>query len=169
MYYAVVQQFIRTLRALDAILGKAVAHAEAKKFDVNNFCTARVAPDMLPFTRQVQIACDAAKRAASSISGKEAPVYADTETTFPELRERIAKTLAYLETFTPEDFASVSDDKVIPLPNNPARALKAPDALLGRSVPNFFFHVAVAYGLLRAGGVEIGKRDFLGDLPFLDV
>lgn len=169
MYYAVTQQFIRTLRALDAILGKAVAHAEAKKFDVNNFCTARLAPDMLPFTRQVQIACDAAKRAASSISGREAPVYPDTETTVAELRERIAKTVAYLETFTAEDFAAVRDDQIIPLPNNPARALRAPDALLGRSVPNFFFHATTAYALLRAGGVEVGKRDFLGDLPFLDV
>jgi hypothetical protein len=169
MYFAVIQQFVRTLRALDAILSKAAQHAEARKFDPNNFCTARLAPDMLPFTRQVQIACDAAKRAASSLSGKEAPVYADTETTLEQLRERVQKTVAYLETFTADDFAKVSPDTLVPLPNNPARALHAPDALLARAVPNFFFHVTTTYAMLRAGGVEVGKRDFLGDLPLVDV
>lgn len=169
MYIAVIRQFIRTLRALDAILVKAAQHAEARRFDVNNFCTARLAPDMLPFTRQVQIACDAAKRIASALSGKDAPVYPDTEVTMDELRERVAKTLAYLETFTADDFAKVTPETLVPLPNNPARALVAPDALLARSVPNFFFHVTTAYALLRAGGVEIGKRDFLGELPLVDV
>ncbi len=169
MYFDVVKQFIRTLRALDAILVKAAQHAEAKRFDPNNFLTERLAPDMLPFTRQVQIACDAAKRIAASLSGKDAPIYPDNKSTLEQLRERIAKTVAYLETFTADDFASVKRDHLVPLPNNPARGLLAPDALLCRSVPNFFFHVSIAYALLRRGGVDIGKRDLLGDLPLVDM
>jgi uncharacterized protein len=165
MYFAIIQQFQRTLRALDAILGKAVAHAEAKKFSPDNFCTARLAPDMLPFTRQIQIACDSAKRAASGLAGKEAPVHEDTEQTIAQLRERIQKCLAYLATFRAEDFARVTAKTEIKMPNPPGKAMHADDALLSRSIPNFFFHVMVAYGLLRAGGVDVGKMDFLGELP----
>jgi hypothetical protein len=168
MYFAVIQQFQRTLRVLDAILGKAIAHAEAKKFDPDNFLTARVAPDMLPFTRQVQIACDSAKRAAASLVGKESPVHEDTEQTMAQLRARIQKCLAYLASFKAEDFAAVTAKTVIKLPNPAGKAMHANDALLARSVPNFFFHVMVAYTLLRAGGVEIGKQDFLGELPVFD-
>ncbi len=165
MYFAVIQQFQRTLRALDAILGKAVAHAEAKKFNPDNFCTARLAPDMLPFTRQVQIACDTAKRAAAGLVGRQAPTHEDTEQTMGELRQRIQKCLAYLGTFRAEDFAGVSQKTEIKLPTPPGKAMYAEDALLARSLPNFFFHVTVTYSLLRAGGVDIGKSDFLGDVP----
>jgi uncharacterized protein len=165
MYFAIIQQFQRTLRALDGVLGKAVLYAEAKKFNPDNFCTARLAPDMLPFTRQVQIACDSAKRAAASLTGKEAPVHEDTEQTMAQLRERIRKCLWYLGSFRAEDFAGVTAKTEIKLPNPPGKAMHADDALLARSVPNFFFHVMIAYALLRAGGVEIGKMDFLGDLP----
>src|SRR5271165_5525774 len=107
MYFAAIQQFQRTLRALDAILEKAVLYAQAKKFDVDNFCTARLAPDMLPFTRQVQIACDTAKRAAAALTGKEAPVHEDTEQTMAQLRERIGKCLNYLRMFQAGDFSAV--------------------------------------------------------------
>ena len=165
MYFAVIQQFQRTLRALDAILGKAVLHADAKKFNADNFCTARLAPDMLPFTRQVQIACDSAKRSAAALTGKEAPPHEDNEQTVAELRQRIQKCLAYLGTFKADDFAKVTAKTVVKLANPPGKAMCAEDALFSRSVPNFFFHVTVAYALLRAGGVDIGKLDFLGDLP----
>lgn len=168
MYFPVIQQFQRSLRALDAILGKAVEHAEAKKFSPDNFLTQRLAPDMLPFTRQVQIACDAAKRAAAALTGKEAPAHEDTEKTMAELRERIRKCLAFLATFREEDFKDVSPRKEIKLPNPPGKAMYAGDALIGRSVPNFFFHMTMTYALLRAGGVDIGKADFLGDLPMFD-
>jgi uncharacterized protein len=168
MYFAVIQQFQRTLSALDAILGKAVLHAEAKKFDPDNFCTARLAPDMLPFTRQIQIACDSAKRAAAGLIGKEAPAHEDHEQTMAQLRERIQKCLAYLATFKVQDFAAVTAKTEIKLLNPPGKAMHAEDALFGRSVPNFFFHVTVAYALLRAGGVDIGKGDFLGELPMFD-
>jgi uncharacterized protein len=165
MYFAIVKQFQRTLRALDAILAKALLHAEAKKFDPDNFCTARLAPDMLPFTRQVQIACDSAKRAAAGLLGKESPVHEDTEKTMAQLRERIQKCLAYLATFREADFSAVTSKTQIKLPNPPGKAMYAEDALLARSTPNFFFHVVTAYSLLRAGGVDIGKVDFLGELP----
>jgi uncharacterized protein len=165
MYFAIVKQYQRTLRALDAVLAKAVAHAEAKKFDPDNFCTARLAPDMLPFTRQVQIACDSAKRAVAGLAGKEAPVHDDTEQTMAQLRERIQKCLTYLSTFRAADFAAVTSKTEIKLANPPGKAMYADDALLARSTPNFFFHVVIAYALLRAGGVDIGKQDFLGELP----
>ncbi len=165
MYFAVIQQFQRTLRALDAILSKAVLYAEAKKFDPDNFCTARLTPDMLPFTRQIQIACDSGKRAAAALVGKEAPVHEDTEQTLAQLQERIGKCLAYLATFREKDFDAVTPKTEVKLLNPPGKAMYADDALLGRSIPNFFFHVTIAYALLRAGGVDIGKTDFLGKLP----
>lgn len=168
MYFPMIKQFQRTLTALDAILGKAVAHAEARKFSPDNFCTSRLAPDMLPFSRQIQIACDSAKRAGALLSGKEAPAHEDNETTMAQLRERIQKCLAFLGTLREEDFAKVTAKTVVPLPNPPGKAMHAEDALLARAVPNFFFHVTTAYAILRAGGVEIGKLDFLGDLPMFD-
>ncbi len=149
MYFAVIQQFQRTLRALDAILSKAVLYAEAKKFDPDNFCTARLTPDMLPFTRQIQIACDSGKRAAAALVGKEAPVHEDTEQTLAQLQERIGKCLAYLATFREKDFDAVTPKTEVKLLNPPGKAMYADDALLGRSIPNFFFHVTIAYALLR--------------------
>jgi hypothetical protein len=166
--YPVVKQFARTLRNLDAVLDKAAKHAEARKFDVNNFCTARLFPDMLPFVAQIRIACDQAKAAASNLSGKEAPKHEDTETTVPELRARIGKCLAYLETFTAADFERVKPDTMVRMPNRPGKAIAAAEYLYARQIPNFFFHVTTAYDLLRHGGVEIGKSDYLGQLGFVD-
>jgi hypothetical protein len=165
MYFPIIQQFQRTLRALDAILGKATLYAESKKFSPDNFCTARLAPDMLPFTRQIQIACDSAKRAAAGLLGRDAPAHEDTEQTMAQLQERIHKCLDYLGTLEAKDFAKVTAQTEVKLANPPGKAMRAEDALLTRSVPNFFFHVTVAYALLRAGGVDIGKTDFLGTLP----
>jgi hypothetical protein len=167
MFHPVIRQFAKTLRNLDAILVKATAYAEARKFPVDNFLTQRIAPDMLPFSRQVQIACDAAKAAAGGISGREVPKFADEEKTFAELRERIAKTVALLDSFKPEDFAK-SATMLVKVPNPPGKVMHAEASLLSRSLPNFFFHVVTAYAILRAGGVEIGKRDYLGELELLD-
>jgi hypothetical protein len=167
MYYLVIRQFARTLKNLDAILEKAQRHAETKKFDVNNFCTARLAPDMLPFLVQVRIACDHAKSAAAMLAGKEAPVHEDNEKTVEELRGRIAKCLAYLDTFTEKDFEKTTSQTQIKLPRQ-GKKLYAEEYLLGRQLPNFFFHVTTAYDLLRQGGVEIGKSDFIGQLHVLD-
>ena len=166
--YRVVKQFARTLRNLDGVLEKAVKHAEARKFDANNFVTARLFPDMRPFAFQIQTACDNAKNAAANLSGKAAPRHEDTETTMAELRARIAKCLAFLDTFTAADFEATRADTMIRLPNRPGKALPAEEYLYARQMPNFYFHVTTAYDLLRHGGVEIGKSDYLGPLGFVD-
>jgi hypothetical protein len=159
----------RTLKNLDAILDKAMKQAEARKYDVNNFCAARLFPDMLPFVAQVRIACDHAKSAAANLAGKEPPRHEDNETTVAELRGRIAKCLAYLDTLTASDFEKTKPDTLIRLPNRPGKAIPADEYLLARQIPHFFFHVTTAYDLLRHGGIEIGKADLLGPLGFIDV
>lgn len=169
MYYLIVRQFALTLRNLDAILAKVQQHAEAKKFDVNNFVSARFFPDMLPFVNQVRIACDYAKNTSAALAGKTAPKHEDNETTMADLRGRIAKCLAYVDTFTEGDFGNTKLDTLVQLPNRPGKALRLDQYLLQRQIPNFFFHVTTAYDLLRAGGVEIGKTDFIGALNFVEV
>jgi hypothetical protein len=166
--YEAIQQFSRTLRNLDAILGKAEAHAKARNFDVNNFVTARLAPDMLPFAVQVRIACDHAKSAAQALTGKELPKHEDNEKTFEDLRGRIAKCLAVLDGVHAADF-TVKPDTVIKMPNRPGKGMRAGEYLWQRQIPNFYFHVTTAYALLRAGGVDIGKTDFLGHLDVKDL
>jgi hypothetical protein len=168
MYYLATRQFSRTLKNLDTILGKAVSHAEARKFDVNNFCTERLFPDMLPFVVQIRIATDMAKSAAASLSGKEAPKLEDNETTIEQLRARIRRCTDYLDTLTEKDFEKVTAKTIVKIPYPPNKAMTADEYVFGRQIPNFFFHVATAYNLLRQGGVEIGKMDFLGNLPVLD-
>jgi hypothetical protein len=158
----------RTLRNLDAVLEKAIQQAEARKYDVNNFMPARLYPDMLPFAAQVRIACDHAKFAAALLAGKEAPKHEDNETTVAELRGRIAKCVAYLDTFTAADYEKTKPDALIKLPNR-SKALPADEYLYARQLPNFFFHCTTAYDLLRHGGIEIGKADFLGKLDVRDV
>jgi hypothetical protein len=169
MEYLIVRQFIRSLRNLDVILDKALKHAEARKFDPDNYFGLRLYPDMLAFSAQVRIACDTAKSTAANLAGKEAPKHEDNEKTFAELRGRIAKCVAYLETFTEQDFANVKPDALIKQPNRPGKALRAREYLIARQVPNFYFHVTTAYDLLRKGGVELGKADFLGQLDFVEV
>lgn len=168
MYHLAIRQFARTLKNLDAIIGKAVAYAETRKFDVNNFVGERLFPDMLPFAAQVRIATDMAKAAAANLSGKEAPKFEDNEKTVEELRARIRKCISYLEGFSAADFEKVSPKTVIKVPFPQGKALYADEYLLGRQIPNFFFHVATAYNLLRQGGVDIGKLDFIGSLDLLD-
>jgi uncharacterized protein len=169
MYYTAIQQFARTLRNLDAILVKAEAYAKARGFNADNFLTARLAPDMLPFANQIRIACDTAKGAAQALSGKELPKHEDNEATFAELRGRIAKCLGVLEGVSAADFASTKPDAVIKMPNRPGKGMKADEYLWHRQIPNFYFHVTTAYALLRKGGVEIGKTDFLGPLDIVDL
>jgi len=162
MYEFLVPTANRMLGNLSALLDKAAAHAEAKKFDPANLMTTRLAPDMLPFTRQVQIACDQAKGGAARLSGIEVPSYPDVETTIPELKARIAKTLEFVNSVDPTAFAG-SEDRLITL-KTPTRELQFTgiDYLRGFVLPNFYFHVTTAYALLRHNGVEIGKMDFLG-------
>lgn len=168
MYHLLIRQFALTLRNLDAIMAKAETHAQARKFDVNNFCGMRLAPDMLPFLLQIRIASDHAKNAAANAAGKTAPVFEDNEVTFADLRARVAKCLAYLDTFNEKDFAATTADQVVKLPRPAGKGMRVDDYLFSRQVPNFFFHVTTAYALLRHGGVEIGKSDFLGSLNIID-
>lgn len=168
IYFLAVRQLARSLRNLDALLAKAIQAADARKFDVDNFCTARLAPDMLPFASQIRIACDSAKMTAANLSGRPAPRHEDNEKTMAELRARIASCLSFLDTFTAADFEQTSADQLIALPNPAGKALRAQEYLVARQIPNFYFHMTTAYALLRHWGVEIGKRDFLGPLELQD-
>src|SRR5436190_5130360 len=163
IYQASVPVFTRLLTALDAILDKAAAHAEAKKIAPDALLTARLYPDMFTFTKQVQLATDFAKGPTSRLAGVEIPKYEDEEKTFPELKARIAKTIAYLNSFKPEQFEG-SDDKEITFPAGPEKSLTLPGSryLLGVAHSNFYFHFTTAYDILRHNGVELVKRDFNG-------
>jgi uncharacterized protein len=165
LYEASIPTFLHTLNSLKAILEKAVAHAEGRKFDPNVFASMRLYPDMLPLNRQVQIASDAAKGAAARLSGTEPPKFEDNETTMADLLMRVTKTIDYLQSFKAEQFAG-ADSRVISV-KTPKQTFNFTPADYVRhwATPNFFFHVSMAYALLRHGGVEIGKADFLGTVP----
>jgi len=154
--------FKAMLGNLSHILDKAQAHAQARKFDASALTGFRLAPDMLPFTRQITIACDAAKIGMARISGLEAPKFEDTETTFEELKARIQKTLDWLAT-VPADKLDGTEDKDITFPvgRDATRTMKAEAYLKHWVLPNFFFHVTTAYAILRHNGVELGKGDYL--------
>ena len=168
MYHLAIRQFARTLNNLDTILGKATSYAESRKFDVNNFCGERLFPDMLPLSNQVRIATDMAKAAAANLGGKEAPKFEDNEKTIEELRARVRRCISFLEGFSAADFEKVSAKTVIKIPFPQGKALHADEYLFARQIPNFFFHVTTAYNLLRKGGVDVGKLDFIGSLELLD-
>jgi len=147
---------------LNHFLDKAQAHAEARKFDPAALLQFRLAPDMLPFTRQIQLACDHAKNGLARMSGVEAPKFEDNESTFAELKARIRKTLDYLAT-VPADRLDGTEDKDITFPvgRESTRTMKGEAYLKHWSLPNFLFHVTTAYILLRHNGVDLGKKDFL--------
>jgi hypothetical protein len=162
MYAASVPLFQHMLRNLVHILDKGEANAQARKFDPAVLANFRLAPDMLPFTRQVLIACDAAKLAVARISGVEAPKFDDKEATFPELKARIEKTLDYLGS-VPAGALDGTEAKEITFPvgREATRTMTAQDYLTTWALPNFFFHVTTAYAILRHNGVDLGKADYL--------
>jgi hypothetical protein len=162
MYDVSVPVFSERLRALANVLAKAEANAAERKIDPAVFLTARLAPDMLTMTKQVQIATDHAKGAASRLAGREVPKYEDNEATFAELQARVAKTRDYLATFKREEFEG-SDERTVTLKigGNDVQ-LKGAEYLLDVAMPNFYFHVTTAYGILRHNGVPLGKGNFLG-------
>jgi hypothetical protein len=161
MHSASVPLFVRMLGNMLAWLDKAEAHAKAKKFEPNNFLGMRLTPDMLPFSRQIQIASDACKGAVARLAGVEAPKWADDEATFDELRARIRKTIDYAQSLPASQFEG-SETREIALPVPGAPRVSGEVFLKSFSLPNFFFHVTMTYALLRQGGVELGKRDYLG-------
>lgn len=154
--------FKAMLGNLSHFLDKAQAHAQARKFDPVALTTYRLAPDMLPFTRQITIACDAAKNGVARLSGLEAPKFEDNEATFDELKARIRKTLDWLESVPGAKLDGAEDkDIIFPVGREATRTMKGEAYLKHWVLPNFFFHVTTAYAILRHNGVELGKGDYL--------
>lgn len=162
--HLLVRELQKMLRNLDGCLEKAVAQLPALKLDERALLDSRLAPDMFPLVRQVQIACDTAKFAAARTAGKEAPSHADEETSVAELRKRIATVVEYLDGYQASHFEG-AEDRRLSLPRWEGKSMSAREYFIEHAVPNFFFHATTAYALLRQSGVEIGKRDFLGPLP----
>lgn len=153
------------LNALSALLDKGAAYAEAKRFDPSVLLGARLFPDMFAFARQVQAVCDQAKNGSARLAGIEPPKYADDEKTIAELKARIAKTIAFIKTVDGGKI-DASADREITFPLGPKTGqMKGADYLNYFVLPNFHFHLATAYGILRHSGVEIGKPDYLGNIP----
>jgi hypothetical protein len=165
MYHAFFLQMKKQLGQLDKWLEAAKAHAQKKSFDPDVFVGMRLAPDQFAFARQVQTVCDTAKLAASRLSGKEAPSQPDTETTIDQLRERVRSVIGYLDGFSAADFQGAAE-RSITQPRWEGKTLSGADYFVEHAVPNFYFHLAHAYAILRHGGVEVGKRDYLGALSF---
>lgn len=163
MYQASVPRFINILGNLSAILDKAQAHVEARKLDETALTGFRLYPDMLPMARQVMIVTDTAKGLVARLAGVEIPVYEDTEKTIPELKARIAKTIAYLQSFKPAQIDGTEDKEIVIKRGDKETRYTGMQFLLGHAVPNFYFHVTTTYAILRHNGVEIGKRDYLGN------
>jgi hypothetical protein len=162
MYQACIPPCLRALEALSSILDKAVAHCEARKIDPAALLLARLYPDMFPLTRQVQMAADAAKFAGARLAGVPAPSNPDTESSFPELKQRLENTIAFLKTLSAAQMDG-SETKEIILPGRDAKLRMAGLVYLQfAALPNLYFHASTAFGLLRHNGVEIGKLDFLG-------
>jgi hypothetical protein len=163
MYFEAIGQMKKTLGQLGKWLEAAAAHATDKKFDPKVYLELRLAPDQFAFTRQVQTACDTAKLAAARLCGKEAPKHADTEQSLDELRARVQSVVAYLDGLTAADFAGAATRHVTQ-PRWEGKYMLGADYFLQHAVPNFFFHSAHVYAILRHNGVNVGKKDFLGPL-----
>ncbi len=158
-------QFAKVLNNLSAILDKASAYADSKKFDVNVLLESRLAPDQFNFIRQVQIACDTAKFCPARLTGKEAPAFEDSEKTVAELKTRIAKTITFLQSFHAEELQNKESVRITQ-PRWQGKSLSGAEYVSQHVVPNFYFHVTTAYAILRHNGVDVGKADYLGALPY---
>ncbi len=165
MYDASVKPGIRMMTNLAAVLEKAAKHAEARKIDPEVFGAARLAPDMFPLSRQVQIASDTIKLGAARLAGADAPPYEDNEKTLAELVERAKKTAAYLETLKPQHFEGAEERTIRWKSRSTERSMPGLPYLLHQLLPNLHFHCTTAYDILRHNGVELGKMDYLGRDP----
>ncbi|MCC6072982.1 DUF1993 family protein [Massilia sp. GCM10020059] len=162
MYEASVPVFTQILNSLAAIIDKAETHANEKNIDPAALLQARLYPDMFPFLRQVQVATDFAKGCSARLAGVEVPRYEDTEKSFADLRERIARTVAFISDL-PRDAIEASDQRdIVTGSGAKVREFKGQDYLVHYAMPHFYFHATTAYALLRHNGVEIGKKDFIG-------
>lgn len=163
MYQLSVPRFVSTLTNLSNILDKAQAHVDARKLDPAALTTYRLFPDMLPLSKQVQIACDTAKGAVARLAGVEIPVHEDNEKSLAELQARIAKTLAFIQGVTAQQIDGSEDKDIVIKRGDKETHYKGLQFLLGHAIPNIYFHVTTAYNILRHNGIEIGKRDYLGN------
>lgn len=162
MYQASVPVFLRMLTNLNAVLDKAMAHLAARKIEPAALLNARLYPDMYPLVRQIQLACDFAKNTSARLAGVELPKFDDTETSFEELKDRIAKTAEFLKTLKPGQIDGTEEKAITyPIAGQPT-TFKGQQYLFNSGLANFYFHVTTAYAILRHNGVELGKRDFLG-------
>jgi hypothetical protein len=162
-YDATVPAYLQILGSLSGLLTKAEAHCKAKNIAPEVLLGARLYPDMLPLTKQIQLACDFAAKGCVRLTHSEVPSTPDTETTFDELKQRIAKTIGYVKAFTPAQFEGAdAKDVTFPAGPNNSITLKGQQFVSSFAFPNFYFHAATTHGILRHNGVEIGKRDFLG-------
>jgi hypothetical protein len=162
-YDASVPAFLQILGSLSGILTKAEAHCKAKNIQPEVLLGARLYPDMLPLSKRIQLVCDFTAKSCARLTHSEVLSTPDTEKTFDELRQRLAKTIDYLKTFKPDQFDG-ADGRDVSFPVGPSNTmtLKGQQYLNNVAFPNFYFHAATAHGILRHNGVEIGKRDFLG-------
>ena len=162
MYQASVPRIINMLGNLSRIIEKAQAHADAKKIDPAAIIDFRLYPDMFSLCRQVQIATDTAKSVVARLAGADIPAYEDNERSFDDLKARIAKTIAFVETFKPAQIDGTEDKDIVTKRGDKETHYKGMQFLLNHAMPNVYFHVTTAYNILRHNGVEIGKRDYLG-------
>ncbi len=162
MYQASVPRIINMLGNLSRIIEKAQAHADAKKIDPAAIIDFRLYPDMFSLCRQVQIATDTAKSVVARLAGADIPAYEDNERSFDDLKARIAKTITFVETFTPAQIDGTEDKDIVTKRGDKETHYKGMQFLLNHAMPNVYFHVTTAYNILRHNGVEIGKRDYLG-------
>jgi hypothetical protein len=162
LYDVSIPIFTLSLTNLSAILDKAASHGEAKKVDPEVIPQARLIVDMLPLSAQIQIACDTAKGAAARLAGVEAPKHEDTEATLAELKARVAKTMDFIKTIKPEQLQGAETREIVLQFPHTTLKFNGISYLTNFVLPNFFFHVTMAYALLRKNGVDLGKRDFLG-------
>jgi len=158
-------QFSRMLTNLLACFDKAEAFAAEKKFDANVLTGCRLAPDQFDFTRQIQILCSTAVKCTAQLVGRDAPAATDQEKTMPELRALVTNTIKYLEGFKASDYSGAAERK-ISQPRWEGQWLTGQEFLLHHAIPNFYFHMTTAYSIFRHNGVDVGKKDYLGKMPF---
>jgi len=165
LFEMTVPQFTKMLHNLSLIIDKAALNATERKFEMDVLLNSRLAPDQFNFIRQVQIACDTAKNFASRMSGKDAPVQEDTEKSLPEIKARIESVIGYLNSFKTEDFKG-TEEKHISQPRWEGKYVTGFEFATQHAIPNMYFHISTAYSILRASGVPVGKKDYLGPMPY---
>ncbi len=164
VYDLTVPQLIKMLKNVDRWLAAAIAHADRKKYDVNNLLKLRLAPDQFSFDQQVQAVCDNARLLVARLAGKDAPGHPDLPASFDQARARLASVIGELESYVPEDFAG-AEERRISLPWMDGKWMRGDEYIAQFALANFYFHVVTAYSILRHNGVDLGKREFIGGVP----